>query len=227
MKIWTKSRWLIAIIVILAVSCTDDIDNPLPDLNPGTPEGGEITIYPIDDFIYFDDSEYGSVPQLDEVSRTYDINENGAIDLSLISRRVNSSFLSHEFNVELRFIGQILRTNYSPDIPFLNLEDTPVYLPVDGLVGGTAEGRWTSETTPLLFIKDFPVEVVTLWTLSFSFPVGLSYIPTRTNIGGEWYYGWIEILASDYEDDDPADFVYISRFGISQTPGLRVRMGKE
>ncbi|MCP4121605.1 MAG: hypothetical protein GY751_07610 [Bacteroidetes bacterium] len=224
---------LIAALVICAgliSSCgTDDIPNPIPDLNPDTPGGGDMLIFSIDDLITWQnyrDPNAPTDPQLNNINRTYDFNGDGNIDLSLISKTIPGTFFFNpdQYSVEIRFIGQILRTNYVND--FYN-EDTPVYLPAEGLIGGSVEGRWTPEGNPIEFIREYILELTPPYYTNVTCPAGLSYIPTRTNIGGEWFYGWIEILASDYGDLDWDEFVYISRFGISQTPGLRIRMGQE
>ena len=220
----------VALIVIsLGIyACTDDILNPLPDLNPDTPEGGEILIYDINDRIDYIDEDFQEYPQqFDAIDRSYDLNGDSVIDLSFRSGAMDFFLGSPTtYNVQMRFVGEVLRTNYIFEIS--TFQDSPVFLPVSGLVSGTAEGRWTVAGAATAFMMEGRMEGVGGPWLQFpSFPVGLSYIPTRTNLNGQYYYGWIEIFASDFQDDVPEEFILISRYGLSQTPGLRIRMGQD
>lgn len=64
-------------------------------------------------------------------------------------------------------------------------------------------------------------------TLEVNFPTGVSYLPTRTQVGSDLFYGWLEVLSTNMADGDHNDAFIITRFGIADTPGIMIQMGEE
>ena len=210
---------VLILVLILAISgCTID----LPDLNPNTEEGAEISIFDIADPIAFNGADSYTELEFPGYYREYDIWDDGSIDLKV----------EHDPAAEIvfNFPGGNIEVAHEAweTLPVAGYY-TPLYLPVDGLTGGTINGEWSSGVRDHLLMTesnfgsgyDPPYQIVP------KFRVGLSYVPIRVKSGGQFYYGWLEFFSSDYNDSDPDDFVLVSRFGVAQTPGLRIRMGQE
>lgn len=205
------------------------VDVVLPDLNPGTAEGGDILIFNIFDLIEYTSDVDNNIGVLGGINREYDFQGDGSIDL-----RVVGSFESFFGSVtrsilSLKFVGSILKEYEAiPAIPFIPTPGYAIFMPVDGLTGiELTTGGWASSWERV----DINVVGNSEWIGGDSFmaayyPAGISYVPTKTRIGGEDYYGWLEVISSDHDDADPNEQLIISRFGISQTPGLRIRMGQ-
>lgn len=224
----------ISITAIMLSSCNDEMDLPIPDLHPATSEGGEVTIYDIGELVSFSTLQAYSEPQFAVYDNDIDIGGEGNIDLQL-DGHYNPGVVIYAFTyLIMRFNAQVI---HAPDSQFDIFDNStpdtyPVFLPVNALTGTTVNGIWSPPNAQLHLIQETKsVDVGELndvaWEIEFKFPVGQSYIPTRSRVGNDFYYGWIECFASDYTDGDTNDFLLISRFGISQTPGLRVRMGQE
>ncbi len=225
------SKALVGVVLsgMLFVTACLPVDVPLPDLDPETPEGGEILIFEIFDLIEFSSATPLYEHDLaDFETREYDFQGNGNIDL----RAVASVDYVPIFNtpqgsyVSLKFAGNLL-LDYQPFPMMPDARPYAMFFPVDGLLGNHSTGGWADagQAVDLFWIKQTTLLGVP-W-LYTAYPAGVSYLPTKSRISGEDYYGWIEIAASDIGDDDPNEQLFISRFGISQTPGLRIRMGQE
>lgn len=210
---------------ILITSCLDlNTDNPLPDLDPDTPEGGTITIFEINDVITFL-SERGPdlvLEQFENIYREYDLANDGVIDFTLTGTN-ESGLVNFESALYLRFNGQALSNQGSE---FGQAYAYTQFVPEGVLVAGSAIGVWANAGKALEFVRDVDA-ISTPFYIASTFPKGISYMPTRTQVGSDYFYGWLEVIASDLDDTDINEFVVISRFGISQTPGLRIRMGQE
>ena len=212
----------IALFTIFFYAC-EEIS--IPDLNPGTAEGGDILIYDIDETILYSSQNGSPTFHIDNTNLEIDLFDDGSVDLIL--KTIDGSGDRYLY---LQLTSEVGR---DPNLTqnFLDLfDDVPVFLPVDALTGSTFDGSWGSPNTNFEMLISVNTNVFggpLAYNTGSRFPTGLSYIPTRTQSGNDWYYGWIEIFASDYGDGDTDDFLLISRFGISQTPGLRVRMGWE
>ena len=232
MKAKIQILLLIALSLTLLDSCIQDPPVPIPDLNPGTEEGGEMLIYEMNDVISFTSELIGGTddPRFKNFYREYDFFDNGSIDLTLTGDNISGGFFGPpNLFVRLRFNGEALRNSYnqvSNDI--FNFPSELVWLPVDALTGGSMpNGNWAPTNTDFSLISESRVEGVASWQVGSYAPEGLSYIAVRILIGGDYHYGWIELVTTDVSDDDLNDFILISRFANSETPGLRVRMGAE
>lgn len=219
------SMTMCVLLALLQTACIDlNQDLPLPDLDPSTPVGGNIVIFEISDVIEYSsayDPDIGN-EQFAGLSKVYDLGNDGVIDFTLTGVRGND-LLSFESFVKLRFNGEALSSQGSI---FGESYANTRFLPADALVSGTANGVWATVNKPLTMAED-DLTISSTYNVNLEFPVGISYMPTRTKVGADYYYGWLEVIASDYEDGNPSDFFIISRFGVSQTPGLRIRMGQE
>lgn len=203
---------VLAVFVFILTSCTVE----LPDLDPNTPGGGGMLIYEISDVIEFDGSDgYPESFPATFITREYDIWDDGTVDIRIEYDPANE--------ILMFFPGGMEAVHESIEfIPAAGYY-TPVYLPAGALSGGTFSGLWTGIT--LLLMNEYGS--APNYYMSPSFPVGLSYLPIRVPFDGQWHYGWLEFFSTDYNDADPGDGVLLSRFAISDTPGLRVRMGQE
>ena len=211
-------------------SCVEDPPVPIPDLNPGTEEGGDILIYEINGAIEFSSESISGFedPRFRNLYREYDFFDNGSIDLVLRGDNVAGTFLGPpNCFLRLYYTGEVLRNSYNQfNNDLFGFPSDLVLLPVDALTGGSMpNGNWAPPLTDLNLLAEGKREGIASWGINATELEGINYIATRTDIGGEYFYGWIEVFLSDLHDDDDNEVLLISRFGISQTPGLRVRMG--
>lgn len=205
---------------------------PIPDLNPDTPEGGNVLIYNIGEVIPYTSSiifsPFPTSCDLGNADVSIDLFGDGSIDLRIFTG-VPSSPIPAIYDGEgtywlIQYAGEIgLAGDYGN---YAGLPLLTKFLGQNQLAGSSFYGIWSNPNTPQI-INRCTMGATTIFTTRPLFPVGLSYIPVRRNIGGQYYYGWIEVFASDYSDNDTDDFLLISRFGISDTPGLRIGMGQE
>ena len=217
-----KNLFFVLLIALIVQGCLPTPPIPLPDLDPNTGEGGEMLIFEIADVIAVN-TEGTTEPQFEGFHKEYDINDNGTTDLEV----KNVVFAG----VSLRFNGQIA-LDIGPWSLFGDLFDfydtyTPIFLPANGLLGETlTTAEW--EERPMHSMQMF-IEAGTgtgPYIIRQFVPVGISYIPIRIPAGQDFYYGWIELIVSDFEDTDFDDVFIVSRVGLSTTPGVRVRMGQ-
>jgi hypothetical protein len=218
--------------MFLAVSCIQDPPVPIPDLNPGTPEGGDILIYDINDAIVFNSTPINGneSPRFRNFVRNYDLFDDGTIDLTLRGDNIAGGLFTNPNSfLRLRFSGEILRNSYNQvGNDLFDFPDDIVWLPVQALTGGSMpSGNWAPQNNDFNILSEGKTEGIGPWEVNTAASAGIHYIATRTKSGGNYYYGWIEIAVSDVDDADPEELLFISRFGISTTPGLRVRMGEE
>ena len=225
---------LLALLTASIYSCNEESDLPIPDLNPETEEGGEITIYDIGEVVPFSSVQHYSDPQFDVFDADIDIGGEGNVDLRLDGYYNPGPFVWPFTYLIMRFNAEIIHApDAQPDFPDNTTPDTyPVFLPVDALTGSSVNGIWSPPNVDLHLLTEqnntsAGEDPDQAWEISFKFPTGVSYIPTRSKVGNDYFYGWIEIFSSDYTDGDTDDFLLISRFGISNTAGLRVRMGSQ
>lgn len=233
MKTIGHTATLLLFAVLLVTSCVPDPPVPIPDLNPDTPEGSDILIDDIGDLItYSSISISGSEPpRFQNFFREYDIFNDGTFDLSLTGDDVSGGGLFSNPNCYVRMRFTTSEVLVSTGIPvfndIFNMPKQVVWLPQDALIGGSMpQGAWASANEAVWLMAESRIDGFGPWHL-LPPPAGLQYIATRTFSGGQYYYGWIEVVTSDHEDPDPNEFVLMSRFGLSTTPGLRVRMGQE
>ncbi len=227
------SHLLLAVIstCTLLITACNPIDVQLPDTNPGTPGGGEILIFDISDLIeYSSERPLGAYDLNDISTREYDFQDDGIVDLRVVSSGSNDLFSGASSYLSLHFAGQLLLEHNQVSF-FPGSRDKALFLPVDGLLGGSiSTGGWVNawQAVDILAIQPdnmfFPPGDPLMYVY---YPEGISYLPTKTRINGEDYYGWLEVASTDHRDADTDEQLLISRFGISQTPGLRIRMGQE
>lgn len=221
------------LLFFLMNSCIDKEDIPLPDLDPSTSGGGEIVTYDVGFLIPIVTTGESELVEQFSGYGPFEIdlgNDGGPWDFRLSSTRENSLIPGQYLSSTLRiqFTGEILMrpTAYIPVIQ--PAEYYAQFLPANALIGGTIEGLWASPRQAVEMISTgFGEWIGGNPILLVQYPSGLSYLPTRTKVGADYYYGWLEFLATDVEDDDHDDWLLITRFGISSTPGLRIRMGQE
>jgi hypothetical protein len=217
---------------LLTLSCEVGGNFPIPDLDPNSSEGGEMLIFDIGELISYNSQTTAAMHLPSDYDVTYDVG-NAGIDFRFRENGfpgpTNPNFLTSQFRASYE-MGQMLTEKHgsslTPGEESINVTGMPIYLPADALLGSTVEGTWTVPGTGNYIWQESGTSSGP-WQFNYrSFPPGISYIPTRTDLGGQWFYGWIEVIASDYTDGDPNDFILFSRFGISTTAGVRVRMGK-
>ncbi|MCP4124836.1 MAG: hypothetical protein GY751_24100 [Bacteroidetes bacterium] len=225
------SNFLVAIIstCVLFITACDPIDVQLPDTNPGTPgEGGEILIFDIFDLIeYSSDRPLGAHDLNDISTREYDFQDDGIVDLRVVSSVSNDLFSGASSSLSLQFAGHLL-LEHDPLPFFPGSRNYAMFLPVDGLLGGSfSTGGWADAWQDVDILAHESTTLLGVLLQYAYYPTGISYLPTKTRINGEDYYGWLEVASTDHGDADTDEQLLISRFGISQTPGLRIRMGQE
>ncbi len=213
-------------------SCWDGVDIDLPDLNPLTQEGAEISIVEINASFSYDGTTTNSVQFDDNFSWEFDVDGDQIMDMGLVSyyRGPTVGGLPGEaYGVRLGMNNvEIMRkSDLFPLSEPGELIGIAVFLPANALAGSTVNGVWANPGILQRVILDENTILTNKWNVKPDAPFGLSYIPIRTNAGGEYYYGWIEIFSTNYNDNVSQDVFVINRLGISNTPGLRLRMGEE
>ena len=143
----------LALLMSVACSCNEEVDIPIPDLNPGTEEGGDITIYDIGEVVEFYSFSGYTEPQFRVYNTEFDIGGEGDIDLRLIGRyspALPGSWYPYG-GLDLRFNAQLI---HMPDDNYDGDDNRPgysfpVFLPVDALTGSTINGIWSPAFAPL------------------------------------------------------------------------------
>ncbi len=224
----TTSFLLMVITVFFFTSC-DDLLVPLPDLNPNTSEGSEIEIIEINSIYSFNSETGYNNPQFLDFLDEFDLDGNNITDLKLESvRGTNGGIPFQESTVDLNLYLAGWQILSEPLFRFGSTR-SPLFLPPSIMVGASnVVGVWRSGNAGSLMFIEYHFEIPSDWSSGIPFPTGYSYIPIRKHASGnEWYYGWIEIIASDYTDNDTQDEFVISKLGYSTTPGQRIGMGQE
>ena len=221
----TTSIVLVVLAFFLITSCSDDTLIPLPDLNPSSPEGGEIVIIDISATYEFNGGESYYNPSFLNVTDEYDLNENGSVDLILESTFRTILGIDDLITLDI-FMPEWQILAEPAFFPFET--HTPLFLPPAVMEGAShVSAVWKSGNHGLKMFFEQTNFSSSLWYGFPSFPVDYSYVPIRKFITGEWYYGWLEIISTDYMDNNPEDGFIISKLGYSSTPGLRIGMGQE
>lgn len=218
--------------MFLTISCLEKDDIPLPDLDPTTMEGGEIVTYdigfPIPIVTVGGDAVVGQFAGYDPVE--IDLGNDGGWDFRFTSQAF-PNILPGTYSasvLRIQFTGEILKGPSFTVPPLLNEDNHVRFLPANALLGGVIEGLWAPALQFVEVVRTGYSEGVAGYAfLSEHVPSGISYLPTRTKVGSDYYYGWLEVVATDFTDTDDDDGILVTRFGISTTPGLRVRMGQE
>ena len=219
--------------IILLPGCIDlpfPTNNPVPDLDPATEEGADIIIYDINQVfnaIGTDEPTDWPFDMMEAVRIDWD--NNGSVDLLFFTEQFQNLLENEPTRfLNFRFNGQLLREQIAGSITG-GYNNTPTYLFENDLVGTEIFGNYAPGYTKFRLMygeeDSFQPETGAFHNLNIIPPIGISYVAFRKFIGGELYYGWMEIETTDEKDDDPDDHLMITRVGISATPGLRIRMG--